>query len=212
MPTNNYILTPDGNFVSESELYHYGVPGMKWGVRKAQKYEAKSRIARESAKEWLAIGSNKAAKLRAKGNEGKAAKVESKYKSYANKDLADSKKYRQKAQTHKNEVAKTKSAIKQYRSKYDAAEKASNAADKQWGEVRKQYESLGKNKVSRMLNAARGKTDAAKKYSKMYDSASKASDLADTKWNEVRESYKKTGRNRIERVLNQREYDRSRKR
>lgn len=34
MPTNDYILTPDGNFVSESELYHYGVPGMKWGVRK----------------------------------------------------------------------------------------------------------------------------------------------------------------------------------
>lgn len=34
MPNNNYILTPDGNFVSESELYHYGVKGMKWGVRK----------------------------------------------------------------------------------------------------------------------------------------------------------------------------------
>lgn len=36
MSTTNYILTPDGNFVSEDELYHYGVPGMKWGVRKYQ--------------------------------------------------------------------------------------------------------------------------------------------------------------------------------
>lgn len=35
---NNYILTPDGNFVSADELYHYGVKGMKWGVRKGRYY------------------------------------------------------------------------------------------------------------------------------------------------------------------------------
>lgn len=70
---------------------------------------------------------------------------------------------------------------------------------------------LGKNKVTRMLNAARNKSAAAKKYNKMYDSASKASDLADTKWREVKESYTKTGSNLVERVLNQIEYDRSHK-
>lgn len=34
----NYILTSQGNFVSANELYHYGVLGMKWGVRKATIY------------------------------------------------------------------------------------------------------------------------------------------------------------------------------
>ena len=33
---NNYILTSNGSFISQNELYHHGIKGMKWGVRRFQ--------------------------------------------------------------------------------------------------------------------------------------------------------------------------------
>lgn len=34
MPNTNYILTSNGDFISEDELYHWGIKGMKWGIRR----------------------------------------------------------------------------------------------------------------------------------------------------------------------------------
>ena len=87
------------------ELYHYGVKGMRWGHRKAQKFEGKARTARESAKEWKEIGANKANKLLAKGKTAKAAKVKSKYDAYAKQDLDDAKKYSDKSKQINKEAS-----------------------------------------------------------------------------------------------------------
>lgn len=36
MSNANYILTSDGSFISDEELYHHGIKGMRWGIRRYQ--------------------------------------------------------------------------------------------------------------------------------------------------------------------------------
>ena len=92
--------------------------------------------------------------------------------------------------------------IKNYKKKFDEAERASNLADQKWNEVGEQYKALGKNRIERIMKATKNNTAEAKAYTKAFDEASRLSDFADTKWNEVSRAYAETGKNRISRVLN----------
>ena len=49
MSNTNYILTSYGNFIDEAELYHWGIKGMKWGVRRYQNEDALLLLPAESA-------------------------------------------------------------------------------------------------------------------------------------------------------------------
>lgn len=75
---------------NNQELYHYGVKGMKWGVRKAQAHTNKAASLRKRADEYDAKGkTKKAASLREKaGNLNKKAAAEKRlvdFKKEANK-------------------------------------------------------------------------------------------------------------------------------
>lgn len=69
-----------------SELCHFGVPGMRWGARRASN---KAVAAKASAKEWDQIANYKK-------SQGKT-KAAAKYKTYAEKDRVDAAKYNNKA-------------------------------------------------------------------------------------------------------------------
>ena len=109
-----------------AELYHYGVKGMKWGHRKALKYEAKARTARESASEWKEIGKHKADKLLAKGKTAKANKVKMKYDLKARQDNADAKSYERRAAAKKVEANFQKAQAQASASRSRGAKLATN--------------------------------------------------------------------------------------
>ena len=70
---NNYILTSNGSFISQNELYHHGIKGMKWGVRRFQNEDGslttagKKRYGDESTGSDKKMSSNNSSKTPRKG-------------------------------------------------------------------------------------------------------------------------------------------------
>ena len=108
---SNYILTADG------ELYHYGVPGMKWGHRKAS-YASEKSAYRQAKKDFkaakkgvrksgLGFGIKGIAKVKAAQDKRDAAELnvldaKAKYKAAKSKDSAKAE-----FNTYRKEMQKT---------------------------------------------------------------------------------------------------------
>ena len=56
---SNYILTSNGGFISQNELYHHGIKGMKWGVRRFQNEDGSLTSAGKKRYDDDSIGSDK---------------------------------------------------------------------------------------------------------------------------------------------------------
>lgn len=195
-------------------LMHYGVKGMKWGHRKnalsvkaaghramAKVYDINAKTYKKSNK---ALSSMNAAARTQQLKKAEAAQAEANAKREQRNTPEAKAKKADKAATQKA----MKNSIKAYNKKFEEAEKASNIADEKWNKVSEQYKALGKTRVTRIINAAKNKSDAAKQYNKSYNDWERSQNAADKKWNEAQEEYKKTGKNRVSRVVNNAKYSR----
>ena len=91
----NYILLPNGDFVSQDELYHWGIKGMKWGVRRYQ---------------------NADGTLTAAGKERLSKSIAKKpYPTKFTDSIVEVKNYKQNSKSYKDAVEKTKDFEKSYK-------------------------------------------------------------------------------------------------
>lgn len=123
---DNYIITPNGQLFNEDELKHYGVPGMKWGVRRARyKSSANDRLKKKALKydERSAQMTKKAEKQHAERDlesankkAVKAAKLDKKAAVASNKALKTDSETSRLALEKKSEKLKYKAAKKRIES------------------------------------------------------------------------------------------------
>lgn len=141
-----------------NELYHYGVPGMKWGRRKIQRYSQRENISRESAKEWREIGKAKSDRLKARGHDYKAYKVQVKYNEKAKRDSKDASKYAKKLKVANKEQNFRSARAKAANSRSRGARVATNILSGPY--ANRTYESViaggGSKRGARAVTAAAG--------------------------------------------------------
>lgn len=202
--------------MSNDYLMHYGIKGMKWGVRRYQNSDGTLTSAGKRRYGEGKVGEARFAYKQAKKEYNKAFRkayytpntrydpdyMQNRAKRRWKTALKKGDEVKAAKETYKREKSKAdKSAVKSYNKQFYKAERASNVAEQKWDDVKSQYKNLGRNAVSRFINASKD-TDAARKYRSDFNKATSMEDYAEEQWKRASEKYKKTGRNRVERLVN----------
>lgn len=142
--------------VSSDELYHYSVPGMKWGKRTARGYDGpKKEIAKPKNVLMKKTATKKAVKKYSSSFDAASLlsdKADKKW-SEVNKMYKDLGK--NKASRLINAKRGKSDAAKKYSKAYDEASKLSDRADAKWRETKKLRKETGGNEISRIINNIR---------------------------------------------------------
>ena len=196
--------------MNENELYHFGVKGMKWGVRRNRSSFVSTSGPKRLPGTYASDGNGWTAK--AKRLPGAIVKKDGYDKSRTPLGVASltsktSGKSKQKAAANTPEAkAALKRSVKEYGKQMDKANSLTEKANSEWATAQEMYKKTGKNAVSRVLNNIKGKSAEVKAYKRQYDKASGLSDRAYDEEMKAREMYKKTGKTRISRVYNNAKY------
>lgn len=213
---NNYII------VRQDELNHYGVRGMKWGVRKDPGYSS-ARTQYKQARRAYSKAYNRAygfssahpvtqwVKKSKNYNKSNELWRDAHAKAKAVQD-AKSKMKMAKKIVKDNIIKDRKNKVSSYSKAYDKASSLSDKADAKSRQASQTYKELGKTplgRINQVIKAQKGGgSTKAKQYLKQYDSWEKSQNKADAAWSETRKKRSEIGKNWITQTVRTAKYSR----